>query len=178
MNQEVKADPVFYKRQSPRNFTNQEVSEQVLMKLFEAARWAPSSYNEQPWRFVYAIKNDNKTKNQFKKLFSCLNEQNQDWAKEAPVLILTLAKANFSETGKSNRHSWHDVGLAMGNFCNQATKMGLVVHQMAGFSQKRTVEAFDISEELEPVAIAAIGYPSDNKTDRERKPLGELLINS
>jgi len=180
MNQEivtaVKADPIFYKRQSPRNFTDQEVSEETLMKLFEAARWAPSSYNEQPWRFIYARKNNEATDKQYQKLFSCLTDQNQQWPKDSPILILTIAKRDFSETGESNRHAWHDVGLAMGNFCIQATKMSLIVHQMAGFSPKRAKEIFNLPDGLEPVAMVAVGYPADKKTDRERKPLEELFL--
>jgi nitroreductase len=172
----VKADPIFYKRQSPRNFLNQDVRVEDLMTLFEAARWAASSFNEQPWRFIFAFKEANSKL--YKQLFSCLNQQNQEWAKDAPVLILTLAKTTFSESGKSNRHAWHDVGLAMGNFCIQATKMNLIVHQMAGFSPKQASETFNLTNELEPVAMVAVGYPEEKKTDRERKPLKALFLNS
>ena len=177
MNIEAKADSIFYKRQSPRNFTDQEVSKMVLMTLFEAARWAPSSFNEQPWRFIIGKKNDETTGEIYDKLFSCLNEFNQEWASDAPVLILTLTKTKFSKTGEINEHALHDLGLAMGNLINQATMMGLVVHQMGGFSNDKAKEVFKIDEGLDSVAIAAIGYPSDYKTDRERKDLEELFLN-
>lgn len=176
MDNNIKADSIFYERQSPRSFTDQKVSEEDLFKLFEAARWAASSFNEQPWRFIYARRDDEEYAERYKDLFSCMYQGNQEWADDAPVLMLTLTKTIFSKNGKSNRHAWHDLGLAMGNLCTQATKMGLIVHQMAGFSQKEAREKFNLREEIDPVAMVAIGYPAEKKTDRERKPLSELVI--
>ena len=176
MKEDIKAEEVIYKRQSPRNFSDRKVDEQTYLTLLEAARWAASSYNEQPWRFIYAIKGDTDAEERYEKLFACLNEHNQGWAGDAPVLMLTAAKNTFSRNGKPNRHAWHDVGLAMGNFSLQATKMDLVVHQMAGFHPDKAIELFNLPDDIEPVAMAAVGYPAEKKTERTRKPLEELIL--
>jgi len=147
---------VLTKRWSPRSFSDKPVDTDKLNKLFEAARWAPSSYNEQPWSFFVATQSSEEA---YKKLLEILVPFNQSWAKTAPVLGLSVAKKHFDKNGKKNLHARHDVGLATGNLLAQATEMGLYVHQMAGFSQEKAYELLDIPKDThEPVTAFAIGY--------------------
>jgi nitroreductase len=143
------------RRWSPRAFSDQLVEPEKLLSLFEAARWAPSSFNEQPWYFVMATK---QKPEEHARLLSCLFEKNQQWARRAPVLMVSVAKLNFDRTGKPNRHAFYDVGMAVGNLMTQATALGLFVHQMAGFSPEKVAENYHIPETFEPVAAIAIGY--------------------
>ena len=146
---------ILKRRWSPRAFSDQMVEPEKLLSLFEAARWAPSSFNGQPWYFVLATK---QKPDEHARLLSCLAEKNQQWARMAPVLMVSIAKLNFEKTGKPNRHAFHDVGLALGNLIVQATAMDLFVHQMAGFSPQKVAELYKIPDEFEPVAAMAIGY--------------------
>ncbi|HEV8132361.1 MAG TPA: nitroreductase family protein [Acidobacteriota bacterium] len=145
-------------RWSPRAFSDRTVEPDKLCTLLEAVRWAPSSFNEQPWSFIIATKED---KPEFDRLLSCLVEGNIAWAQHAPVLMLSVAKLFFEKNGKENRHAFHDVGLAVENLVIQATALGLTVHQMAGFHVEKARELFGIPERYEPVAAMAIGYPGD-----------------
>lgn len=169
-------------RWSPRAFSEKPVEKEKIESLFEAAGWAASSFNEQPWRFIYATK---ETPEAYKRLFNCLVEFNQQWVQTAPVIVLAAVKRAFSRNNKSNAHARHDLGLAVGNLSLQATYMGLYVHQMAGFSPEKARKAFNISEDFEPVTMIAIGYkgnpeilPEDLKQSetslRERKPVHEI----
>ncbi|MEM9833042.1 MAG: nitroreductase family protein [Bacteroidota bacterium] len=165
-------DTIIVQRYSPRNFANRSVSDESLKQLFEAARHAPSSYNEQPWRFVYATREQSET---YKKLFSCINEHNQSWATEAPVLMLSLAKKHFSQNSQPNRHAWHDTGTAVGFLLLKATELDLYAHQMAGFYPDKARETFNISDEYEPVAMMALGYLGDEeRPEKPRKAVGEF----
>ena len=146
------------RRWSPRAFSDRAVEPEKLQSLFEAARWAPSSFNEQPWSFIFATKQNAEA---HARLLGCLVEGNQRWAHLAPVLMVSIAKLNFDKTGKPNRHAFHDVGLAMGNLVVQATTLGLFVHQMAGFSVEKVRELYGVPEGYEPVAAIAIGYAAD-----------------
>src|SRR5438046_8362651 len=143
------------RRWSPRAFSDKPVQPEKLRSLFEAARWAPSSFNEQPWSFIVATK---QKPEEHARLLSCLVEKNQQWARLAPVLMVSVAKLNFKKTGKPNRHAFHDVGLAMGNLLVQATASGLFVHQMAGFSPEKVREIYGVPDEFEPVAAIDVGY--------------------
>ncbi len=174
------------KRRSTVSFSSLPVEEGKLEMIFEAARWAASSFNEQPWRFLYAIQSD---KASFDKLASCLFDGNLTWAGKAPVLILTMTRKNFAYNGKPNRHAWHDVGLAVGNLSIQATDLGLFLHQMAGFDAKKAQEIYQIPEDFEPVSMIALGYREDidtlgkelqarERSPRSRKPLQEIVFNS
>jgi nitroreductase len=146
---------VIAQRWSPRSFANRPVEPEKLRQVLEAARWAPSSYNEQPWRFLIAMKDAPEA---YAQMLGVLNEKNQRWAQQAPVLMLTVAKRTFSRNGKPNRHAWHDVGLAMGNLLAQATALDLYVHQMAGIHPEKAREVYAIPEDFGVVAGAAIGY--------------------
>ncbi len=146
------------RRWSPRAFSDQMVEPEKLRSLFEAARWAPSSFNEQPWFFVLTTKQQPE---EHARLLSCLTEGNQEWARGAPVLMVSVAKLNFDRTGKPNRHAFHDVGMAVGNLMVQATALDLFVHQMAGFSPEKVAEICHIPDEFAPVAAIALGYGVD-----------------
>jgi nitroreductase len=126
--------------------------------LFEAARWAPSSNNEQPWRFIVATKD---READWARLFECLVEGNRRWAFRAPVLVLSIASMHFQYNGRPNRHAFHDTGLATQNLVLQAAVHGLMARQMAGFDLEKTRADLQIPSGYEPVAMIAIGYPGD-----------------
>jgi Nitroreductase len=177
-------EEVIRRRWSPRAFSDRMVEPEKLRSLFEAARWAPSSFNEQPWSFVVTTRNN---PDEYAQMLSCLVEKNQQWAQLAPVLMVSVAKLNFEKSGKPNRHAFHDVGLAMGTMLVQATALGLFVHQMAGFSVDKVREAFGVPDGFEPVAAVAIGYEADPEVlpeafreqevgPRRRKPISEFVF--
>lgn len=152
---EYPIEEILRRRWSPRAFSDRLVEPAKLQSLFEAARWAASSFNEQPWNFIVATK---QKPEEHARLLSCLVEGNQRWAHVAPVLMVSVAKLNFDKTGKPNRHAFHDVGLAVQNMVVEATALGLFVHQMAGFSPAKVREIYGVPEGFEPVAAMAIGY--------------------
>ncbi|KJH71320.1 nitroreductase family protein [Aliterella atlantica] len=158
-------------RWSPLAFADKTVEPKKLSSVLEAARWAASSYNEQPWSFIIATK-DNPT--EFERLLSCLAQGNQEWAKNAPVLMISVAKLYFERNGVENRHAFHDVGAAVANLSMQATTYGLFVHQMAGFDVPLTKQTYNIPEGYEPVAAIALGYLGDANTLSERWQQREL----
>ena len=175
------------KRWSPRAFAQTPVEKEKLLSVLEAARWASSSNNRQPWRFIVAQKGEAS----FDTLLGCLREGNVSWAQRAPVLILSLAEKAFPARGdkptRENRHALHDVGAAVNTLSLQATALDLYVHQMAGFYPEKAVEAFGVPDEFEPVAVLALGYLGDpddlsdalrerELAERSRKPLGELVF--
>ena len=176
---------IISRRWSPRAFDPRPVEPEKLRDLFEAARWAPSSSNEQPWSFIVATKDQPEP---FANLLSCLVEANQRWAKNAPVLMMSVASMQFARNGKPNRHAWHDTGMAMSNLLAQAMSMDLFVHQMAGYDPARAREVLAIPATHEPVAAAAIGYAGDPNTlpddlreresaARQRKPQSAFVFN-
>jgi nitroreductase len=144
-------------RWSPRAFDDRPVERAQLLSLFEAARWAPSSGNEQPWRFVVAERHSDQAA--FDRLIGALNESNQIWAHFAPVVGFSVASMIWERTGRPNRHAWHDVGLSMSMLLVEATSHGLFVHQMAGYDAQKAREACAIPEGFDPVAAFVIGYP-------------------
>ena len=131
------------------------VADKDIISLLEAARWAPSCFGEEPWRYIVCDKTTNKTA--WDKAFSCLAEGNQSWAVNAPVLILALANAFFSHNAKPNRWSQYDTGAASMSLCIQATTMGLMVHQMGGFSAEKAAELFSIPDQYISMAMMAVG---------------------
>jgi nitroreductase len=172
-------------RWSPRAFDDRPIEPEKLRSLFESARWAPSSNNRQPWRFLVATKEE---KTEYDRLFNCLVEANQKSAYRAPVLMLTVAQLQF-ENGSPNRHALHDTGMAAENLVIQATALGLVAHQMAGFRIDQARADCKIPEGYEPVAMIAVGYPGDpallsdrlrarEVQPRVRKPLTELVYSA
>ncbi len=176
--------PLLQQRWSPRAFSGRMVEKDKLLSLLEAARWAPSSFNEQPWSFILATK-DHRV--DYERLLRCLVDGNIRWAQQAPLLMLSVAKLHFDHNGKPNRHAFHDVGLAAANLIIQASALGLYVHQMAGFHLDRAREAFQIPDSAEPVAAMAVGYLGDpqqlaedirekESASRTRKPLSDFVF--
>ena len=146
------------RRWSPRAFDERPIEADKLRSLFESARWAPSSNNEQPWRFIVASKEE---RTAYDRLLACLVEGNRVWASRAPVLVLSVARLNFEESGKPNRHALHDVGMATENLLLQATALNLAAHPMAGFDAEKARADLKIPSDYEPVAMIAVGYPGD-----------------
>ena len=132
------------------------VSREQIIALVEAARWAPSCFGDQPWRFIVLDKATNKVA--WKKGLMCLAEGNQSWAKEAPLLLLACADSVLSQNGKPNRWGQYDTGAASENLSLQATALGLMVHQMGGFDVEKTKAEFSIPEQFTPMAIMTVGY--------------------
>jgi nitroreductase len=157
-NPDHEVHPLIRDRWSPRAFAERPVGDEALASLFEAARWAASCGNEQPWSFVYAHRADAAG---FEAIFDCLKSGNQTWAHRAGVLAVSVAKLDFVHPDKPdrpNRYALHDVGLATAQLMLQATAMGLVVHAMAGFDRDEARTALSIPEGHEAVAALAIGY--------------------
>ncbi|MBI4720857.1 MAG: nitroreductase family protein [Chitinivibrionia bacterium] len=172
------------RRWSPVAFSGRPLTGSDIASLFEAARWAPSSFNEQPWRFIVAARDDPE---EFARMLSCLSPGNQAWVRHAPLVILTFAKLAFDRNGKPNRHALHDVGLAAENLVLQAMSMGLFAHQMAGFDSAKVVETYGVPGGFEPVTAIAVGYPGDadslpedlrrrQHSKRARVSLGSLVF--
>ncbi|MGK7396917.1 MAG: nitroreductase family protein [Candidatus Cyclobacteriaceae bacterium M3_2C_046] len=147
--------PLIRKRWSARSFNHKDIEPDQLNSLLEAASWAPSSMNEQPWRYIYAYRHDQQN---FQKFHECLMKGNQPWTLNASVLMLSLAHKYFSRSGKENQHAWHDVGAANSLLMLQAADMNIYGHVMAGFDPDKTREIFQLPEELEPVSFIALGY--------------------
>ncbi len=172
------------KRWSPYGFDDRPVSREDICSLLEAARWAASSYNEQPWTYILATRDQ---ADDFAKLLSCLVEPNQAWAKAAPVLLLCCTSLNFKRNGKPNAAAIHDLGLAAGNICVEATARGLSVHQMIGILPDKARDVFAIPDGVQAVTAMAIGYGADpsvlpdslkerDTAPRQRKPLPEFVF--
>lgn len=181
---EVQVNPVIQKRWSPRAFQDKGLSYEQIATLLEAGRLAPSSFNLQPWRFIYAKKEDAES---FNRLFDVLMEPNQIWAGNAPLLMLAMAEVTNPVTGEANPHAWHDVGLAMANMVLQAEYLGFKAHQMGGFHADKAKSQFAIPEGFEPVSVTAFGYPGDpellpeklraSEQERDgREPLGSRFF--
>jgi len=171
-------------RWSPRAFSDKQVPQEVLRSLFEAARWAPSSNNEQPWAYIVATKDDAEN---FEKSLGALVEFNANWAKKAPVLVIAVAELAFAKNNAPNRNAQYDVGAASLQLSIEATARGLVVHQMAGFDPETAKESYNIPQGWEPIAAMAIGYPGDasslpeplqsrEKAPRSRKRIREFVM--
>jgi len=171
-------------RWSPRAFADKPVPRDVLRSIFEAARWAPSSNNEQPWAYIVASRDDNAS---FEKTLSVLVEFNANWAKGAPVLAIAVARLTFAKNNVPNRNAQYDTGAATALLSVEATARGLAVHQMAGFDPEKARHVFGIPAGWEAIAAIAIGYPGDPASlpqplqDREmaprtRKPINEFVM--
>ncbi|MFI3188817.1 nitroreductase [Crenothrix sp. D3] len=156
----VKIHDIIETRWSPRAFNpDKTVSHDDLLALLEAARWASSCFNDQPWRFVVCDKNTDT--DSWQNAFNTLAERNQLWAKNAPVLLLSVAMNNFNHNDKPNRWAMYDTGAAVANLCLQATALGLVVHQMGGFDGEKARELFHLPSDCTPMAMMAVGYQAD-----------------
>lgn len=159
------------RRWIPRAFADRAVDPADLRSMLEAARWAPSSNNEQPWFYLVAVR---ESREEFERMLSCLVESNQRWAKNAPVLMLSVARLDFEKNGKPNRHAFHDVGQASAQLTIEAVSRGMFVHQMAGILLEKARRAYGIPEGHEAVAGIAVGYPGDPHTLPEDLAKGEM----
>lgn len=170
------------RRWSPRAFSGRGVPHEALATIFEAGRWAPSCYNDQPWRYLVATREDPEG---YARAQGVLGEGNA-WARAAPVLALSLARPTFAHNDRPNPHAWHDVGAASAYMFLQAFHMGLYFHEMAGFDRGKARQVYAIPEGWEPVAMIAIGFegPVDALTEKQkaaevaprtRKPLSEMI---
>jgi nitroreductase len=162
-----------------------DVSVEDLESLFEAARWAMSAFNAQPWRYIVGVRG--RSQEAWEGVHASLLAGNQGWTKDAPVLALGLAERNFEHNGKPNKTAFHDLGAASATLSYEAASRGLAVHQMSGIDPEKARENFSLPATLEPFTGLAIGYPGDpagadqefagrDQRVRERKPLGELII--
>jgi len=158
-------------RWSPRAFADKPVSAEVLGSLFEAARWAASCFNEQPWRFMVARREQQE---EYDTLLSCLVEGNQGWASSAPVLGLGIAKKTFTRNGKSNAYAHHDLGLAMAGLMTQATAHGLHVHAMGGILPQRAAEIYQVPDDFDVLTGFALGHLGDPQSLEEGMRASEL----
>jgi nitroreductase len=177
--------PVIAERWSPYAYDPRPVERDNLLSCLEAARWAASSYNEQPWTFILSERTDAAA---FARALACLVEPNQAWAKNAGVLILTVVSRLFKKNGKPNAACEHDVGLAAGNMVLQATALGLQAHQMIGIVAAKVRAAYSVPDGHDPLTAIAIGYPAAvaaGTTDalaqrdlapRGRKPFAETVV--
>ncbi|MGZ3904229.1 MAG: nitroreductase family protein [Bacteroidia bacterium] len=171
-------------RWSARAFSNKEIDDNTLFTLFEAAGWAPSANNEQPWRYIYAKRSD---KEAFEKIVDCLMPGNKPWAKNAAVLAICFVKTTTGPDNKPNAAAFHDAGLANATLMLQATAMNIYGHMMGGYDKAKTKEAFGIPGGYETVLVLALGYLDDPETleepfktrevtPRTRKGLNEFLF--
>ena len=181
-------DPLIQKRWSGRAFVeNQPVSREQIIALLEAARWAPSCWNDQPWRYIVFDRFHNK--DAWQKAFECLSEGNQKWVIQAPVLLIAFADTRFTRNGKPNRWGQHDTGAASTSLCLQAASMGLMAHQMGGYDRDKVRETFAVPDQFDIMSMIAVGYPANEDQinpdelerelePRERAPLGEHFFDS
>jgi nitroreductase len=170
-------------RWSPRAFSEKMIPTAVLRSLFEAARWAPSSNNEQPWTYFVASRDD---KENFDRILGTLVEFNAGWARHAAALAIAVSKLDFAN-GTPNRNAFYDTGAASALLCLEAVAQGLATHQMAGFDAQKAKQTLALPGGWEPIAAIAIGYPGDPNSlpdklrDRElaprtRKPLSDFVM--
>lgn len=182
----VAIDDTIANRWSGRAYdSTKPVSEQDIIALLEAARWAPSCYGDQPWRFI--VWNRHTDAASWEKAFNCLAPGNQAWVKDAPLLLVAAADSIFTHNGTPNRWGQYDTGAASENLCLQAASIGLMAHQMGGFDVEKTRAAFNIPEQFALMAMISVGYPADVSTlegemlereqaPRKRRELGELFF--
>lgn len=164
---------------------DRKLSEQQLITLLEAARWAPSCFGDEPWRFVVCDRHTDKPA--WDRVLECLTEKNQSWARQAPLFMLVCASSVFAQNDKPNRWGAYDTGAAAMSLSVQATEMGLMVHQMGGFDSDKITLAFAIPDRFIPIAVMAVGYqlPLEKIPDdmmqrelaaRKRKPFGDSFF--
>lgn len=184
----VKIDELLANRWSPRVFDpSRQVTEEQIISICEAARWAPSCSNQQPYKYI--VWNRNNNSKDFEKAFGTLDEGNQNWVKNCPVLVLAVVELNFNN-GEINNWAEYDTGAASENICLQATSLGLHAHQMAGFDTDKIINIFNIPTGFKPIVMIALGYKSNDLTlvaekyrkmelsERKRKPINENFFDS
>lgn len=185
---QVSIDETIANRWSGRAYeANKAVSPVQIIALLEAARWAPSCFGDQPWRFI--VWNKNTDANAWQQAFDCLAPSNQTWVKDAPLLLLVCADSLFNHNQQPNRWAQYDTGAAAENLCLQATSLGLMAHQMGGFNADLAREKFNIPSQFSPMAMVSIGYAADianiegevltrEIAPRTRRPLIDLFFSA
>jgi len=166
---------IIQERWSPYAFSSAPIEEFKLKAMFEAAGYAPSCNNEQPWEFVFTTQDE---KEVFDDFVGFLNDGNKIWAKNAYALIISMARTKFFYNGKPNRFAFHDTGMAVNNLLLQALSLDVFVHQMGGYSKEKVKNYFKLDDDIEPVAMMAVGYLGDGSTltpellkrDENRRP--------
>ncbi|TAL63729.1 MAG: nitroreductase [Bacteroidetes bacterium] len=166
---------IIKERWSPYSFSSAPVEEFKLKAMFEAAGYAPSCNNEQPWIFVYSTQH---TKKVFDDYIEFLFDSNKIWAKNAYAIVISMARTKFSKSNKPNRYAFHDTGMAVSNLLLQALALDIYVHQMGGFSVEKVKEYFKLPDDIEPVAVMAVGYHGEDESltpellrrDENRRP--------
>jgi nitroreductase len=175
---------IIQERWSPYAFSPAPVEEFKLKAMFEAAGYAPSSKNEQPWLFVYTTREDEKV---FEQYLNFLADGNKVWASNAFALVISMARTKFSDNNKPNRFAFHDTGMAVSNLLLQAVALDIYVHQMGGYSVEKVKDYFKLGDDTEPVAMMAVGYLGDgallspelllrDEKRRPRKPVNEFVF--
>lgn len=160
------------KRWSPREFDPlKKISQEDLKLLFEAARWAPSSYNEQPWNFIVVTKDEPE---QFNKMIDVLMEGNKLWASKASALVLTVASLRSPHNSSGNFHAFYDLGASVANLSLQAIELDIFTHQMGGFYHDKAEKVFQLNENFKSVSVIALGYLPENESFESRKE--ELFV--
>jgi nitroreductase len=183
---QVAIDQTIANRWSGRAYdATKPVTHEQVIALLEAARWAPSCYGDQPWRFIVWNKCEDAAG--WQQAFDCLVQGNQGWAKDAQVLVLVCADTLFGHNQKPNRFAQYDTGAAVENLCLQATALGLMAHQMGGYDADLAREKFNVPEQYTLMAMLTVGYPADinslsgetlqrETAQRSRKPLSEVFF--
>ena len=176
-------NPLILNRWSPRSMTGEELDDDTIMSLFEAARWAPSSYNNQPWRFIYAKRN---TPQHWNKLFNLLVEPNKAWTKNAALLVVVISGKNFEYNEKYSITHQYDAGAAWENLALEASSRGLVAHGMQGFDYEKARISLEIPDNFDVMAMIAIGKKGQKENlplqlqekeyPNDRKPLKEIIM--
>jgi nitroreductase len=167
--------PAVLGRWSPRSFADRDVSAADLRRVFEAARWAASSRNEQPWRFVVGLRNSPTSAMTYLKIFSTLASSNQAWADKAPVLMLGVTSTRFAHNGAENRVALYDLGAAASYLTLEASALGLAAHQMAGFDQAEARRALEIPEDYAIGAVIALGYQGEPSALTDEQHLAQEI---
>ncbi len=167
--------PVLSTRYSPRSFDERPVEYEKIQLLMQAAQSAPSCFNQQPWQYIIASKEDSQ---EYDKMLNILFEKNREWAQQAPLLMISVAKMDFDHNNQPNPYALYDVGQATAMMLMQAASMGLYAHQMGGFDKAAVKKEYTIPQGYEPVAAIAIGYRSEQERDpsRNRKPLNSFAF--
>ena len=170
-------------RWSPRSFSDRAVTEDQVLALLQAARWSPSCFNDQPWRFIVGLRG--RADGRYAQVLECLNGGNRVWADRAPLLLIACASHRFRHNDQPNRWAAYDTGAAMMSVTLQAQALGLHVHQMGGFNADTVRSTFELRDDIQPMAVAAIGYRSNDishlpewASEREGAPRERLVLDN
>jgi nitroreductase len=178
--------PAILQRWSPRAFADKDVSSDDLKLVFEAARWAPSSYNEQPWRYIVGRRGSET----YTKIHESMTANNQTWAGTAPVIMVSITKAIFGPENKPNYYALHDLGAASAYMALEAANLGLALHQMAGYDREKARQSLSVPHDFEMGAAIALGYQGElhrlskeehakrETAPRTRKELSEIVFSA